>query len=211
MIPQELNPGVNMRQQCSDNATMRSIERRSYLRITDAAAVAYQAVSEEQFRAQSVESALGLEPSFSLRKQLFKLEMDARDLQRDLSEKDRKLGSYVHNLNQRMEVMTAAIVNLDQSEPANLVDLSPGGISFLSQQPFPADDLLAVRISFHQVSLGLACYAMVRYSQIDDRAGYRLGVQFISSDTTIEHLLERHISAIQAEERRKRLHASRLS
>jgi len=63
---------------------MRSIERRSYLRIGDAAAVTYKTVSEEQFRQQSVESVLGLDSSFSLRKQLFKLELDARELQREL-------------------------------------------------------------------------------------------------------------------------------
>lgn len=187
---------------------MRSIERRSYLRIEDAAAVTYKAVSEEQFRQQSVESVMGLDSSFSLRKQLFKLELDARELQRELSERDRKLGSYIHNVNQRMEVMTAAVVNLDQGEPRNLVDLSPAGVSFLVKEAFPADDLLAVKVSFHNVSLGIACYAMVRYSLIDDRAGYRLGVQFISADVTTENLIERHISAIQAEERRKRLHTS---
>ncbi len=191
------------------NTQMRSIERRSYLRLNDAAAVTYQAVSEEQFKQQSVESVLGLDANFSLRKQLFKLELDARELQRELSERDRKLGSYIHNLNQRMEVMTAAVVNLDQSEPANLLDISPAGASFLSNEAFPADDLLAVKISFHNVSLGIACFAMVRYSLIDDRAGYRLGIQFISADVTTENLIERHISAIQAEERRKRLHGAR--
>ncbi len=186
---------------------MRSIERRSYLRIEDVAAVSYKTVSDEQYRQQSVESVLGLGADFSLRKQLFKLELDARELQRELAERDRKLGSYIHNLNQRMEVMTAAVVNLDQSQPANLVDLSPAGLSFLTREAFPADDLLALKISFHNVSLGIACYGMVRYSLIDERAGYRMGVQFISADITTENLIERHISAIQAEQRRKRLHS----
>lgn len=179
--------------------------------MSDAAAVTFQAVSEEQFRGQTVETTLGLEPSFSLRKQLFKLELEARELQRELAASDRKLGSYIHNLNQRMEVMTSAVVNLDQSEPANLLDLSPAGVSFLSPQAFPADDMLALKISFHNVSLGIACYGMVRYSLIDENSGYRLGVQFVSADSTTENLIERHISAMQAEERRRRLHASRIS
>ena len=59
------------------NAHMRAIERRSYLRIIDEACVEDLLVSEEKARQNSAESLLGVDRIFSLRKQLYKMELEA--------------------------------------------------------------------------------------------------------------------------------------
>ncbi len=184
---------------------MRAIERRSYLRVADPARVDYVAVSEEQARASRVEQILGLETSFSARKQLFKLELDARELQRELAEKDRTLGSYIYNLNERLEHLSHIVVGQNDSGQPNMVDVSPGGIAYRTNQAFPADDLVAMKIAFSDVSLAVACYGIVRYSLLDDDETYRVGVQFMNPDAATEALITRHLSALQAASRRKRL------
>jgi hypothetical protein len=189
---------------------MRAIERRSYLRINDLASVSHQVVSDEQAKKFTAQSLLGLDANFGLRRQLYKLELEARELQREISEKDRKLGSYFHNLNQRLEILTQAVPGVGSSAtddtPTNVLDLSPAGLSYLTKEVFPANDLLALKLSFKHASLGLACYGRICYNQLAEDDFYRIGVQFISLDPTEEALLARHISALQAEERRKRLH-----
>lgn len=188
------------------NAYMRAIERRSYLRIVDEACVEDLVVSEEIVSKHSVESLLGVDRAFSLRKQLYKMELEARELQREISNIDRPLGSFLHNLNQRMEFLTEIVTGPEHEQPGNLVDLSPGGVSYLSDTLYPANDLVAIKITLSNESLGFACFGRVSYGLLAENEQYRIGVQFLSTDPVIEALITRHIAARQAEERRKRLH-----
>jgi hypothetical protein len=188
------------------NACMRAIERRSYLRIIDEACVEDLIVSEEKARQSSAESLLGVDRTFSFRKQLYKMELEARELQREISNIDRPLGSFLHNLNQRMEFLTEVVTGSQSEQPGNLIDLSPGGVSYLSETLYPANDLVAIKLSLSNESLGFACFGRISYGLLAENDQYRIGVQFMSSDPTIETLVSRHIAARQAEERRKRLH-----
>jgi len=190
------------------NAGMRAIERRSYLRIIDEAYIEDLVISEEKARQHSAESLLGVDRIFSLRKQLYKMELEARELQREISNVDRTLGSFLHNLNQRMEFLTELVTDSQSDQPDNLIDLSPGGVSYLSATPYPANDLVAIKVSLSNESLGFACLGRIRYGLLDENDQYRIGVQFLSTDSTIEALISRHIAARQAKERRKRLHKS---
>lgn len=188
------------------NAYMRAIERRSYLRIVDEASVEDLVVSEEIVRKHSAESLLGVDRAFSLRKQLYKMELEARELQREISNIDRPLGSFLHNLNQRMEFLTEIVTGSQHEQSGNLVDISPGGVSYLSQTLYPANDLVAIKLTLSNESLGFACFGRISYGLLAENEQYRIGVQFLSTDPIIEALITRHIAARQAEERRKRLH-----
>lgn len=185
---------------------MRAIERRSYLRISDTAQVGHRTVSEEATRKHSASESLDLDKAFGLRSQLYKLELEARELKREITETDQKLGSFLHNLNQRMEILTDVITNTDEQFTPNVIDLSPAGLSCISKDPYPIDDLLAIKLTFANVSLAVACYAKIRYSLLGEDDLYKIGIQFISLDDSTEGLLTRHIAALQAEERRQRLH-----
>lgn len=196
------------------NADMRAIERRSYLRIFDEAMVDWKTVTEDQVKTNTPEDVLGLTEQFALRKDLYRLELEARELRREISEQDRTLGSFLHNLNRRMEIMTGAVINLNESIQPNVADISPAGLSYESDTLLPSHQLLAMKLVFNKGSLGIATFARISYQLLDPMRPekdnvYRVGVQFIASDTTIENLLGRHIAAKQAEERRGRLHGLR--
>ena len=196
------------------NADMRAIERRSYLRISDEATIDWQIVTDNQVTTQTPEAALGLSESFRLRADLYRLELEARELRREISGKDRTLGSFLHNLNRRMELMAGAIINLDAVNQPNVVDLSPAGLCFESDTLYSPQQWLALKLVFSNNSLGIATFARVRYQRLDPAHPetdnhYRVGLQFISNDTTVENLLERYIAARQSEERRSRLHGFR--
>jgi hypothetical protein len=187
---------------------MRAIERRAYLRIHDSASVQHLAVTRDLVASSSAESLLKLGPYFSMRQQLYRLELEARELQREIAEMDRALGSFCRNLNQRLELIAATLSPDGQAESPNVVDISPAGISYISRDFYSADDLLAIRIDLTQGALAAACFGRVCYCLLMDDDEYRLGVQFISLNTTTEALLERHVTALQTKERKQRLHSS---
>ena len=136
------------------------------------------------------------------------MELEARELQREISNIDRPLGSFLHNLNQRMEFLTEIVTGSQSELPDNVLDLSPGGVSYLSTMLHPANDFVAIKLTLANESLGFACFGRVSYGLLAENDQYRIGVQFLSTDPTVEALVSRHIAARQAEERRKRLHST---
>jgi len=188
------------------NAPMRAIERRSYLRVNDESMLTWRTVTEDQVRRSTPEAILGLSERFRLRKELYRLEIDAHEMRRDISAKDRLLGSFLHNLNRRMELMTQSVINLEEDITPNVFDLSPAGIAYQSSTLLPSHQWLAVKLVFRHGSLGIASFARVCYQGLTEDDQYRVGIQLLSSDPTVEDLLTRHIASLQAHERRNRLH-----
>lgn len=185
---------------------MRAIERRAYLRHEDDACASHLPVSTEQADLETAEALLGLDSVFSLRRDLYRLELEAHELRREVSDQDRTLGSFLHNLNRRMELMTSVVLDLSDHDVANVQDLSPAGIAYTTPHLLQVDDLLALKLVFKKVSLGIACFGRIRYNLLVDNDLYQIGVQFISLDEATESLLTRHIAALQAQARRERLH-----
>ncbi|MBT4161916.1 MAG: PilZ domain-containing protein [Gammaproteobacteria bacterium] len=186
---------------------MRAIERRAYLRISDLAHIDYRIVTEKDIQTGDLNALLGLSHTFDLRKQMYRLELEAMELRREISEMDRKLGTFLHNLNQRLELITTVVAAAETSDAAsNVIELSPAGVSFVADSLYPEDTLMAIKLELRNTSLSIASFARVRYCLLSDNDSYRIGLQFTSLDMPTEALLERHISALQAEARRKRLH-----
>lgn len=171
----------------------------------DSAHVTYRAVTVQQTRARSPEDLLELPEAFKLRKDIYKLELEARELQREIADKDRKLGSFLHNLNQRVDILTAFVANDESPQQANVIDLSPAGLSFVCNSLLAVDTPLVIKLTFPGTNLAIADFARVSYSLLSDDDNYRVGMQFTGGDIVTESLLERHIAALQAEARRRRL------
>ena len=187
---------------------MRAIERRAYLRVPDNLHVEHVVVSAEEYKKSTVTEVLDLPGAFDLRRELYRLELEARDLTREIAENDRKMGSYFHNLNQRIELLATAVMlhQEDGDIATNAVDISPAGASYLSDKLYPAGSLLALKLIFLPSQLGIASFGQVSYCLLGDNDLYRIGVQFTSLDSSTEALLERHIAGLQADARRQRLH-----
>ncbi len=186
---------------------MRAIERRSYLRVPDTVIVEHAVVSTDQYRQLAPSEILALPESFTLRKDLYQLELEAWEITREIAEKDRKLGSYIHNINQRFEHLARAVMLGDEHEgEPNSLDVSPAGISYISSDLFPAETLLALKLVFVPSQLGITTFGRVSYSLLGDNDQYRIGVQFTSLDGATESLLTRHLTSLQTDARRKRLH-----
>ena len=180
---------------------MRAIERRAYLRIEDFASVTWKIVSD---LSSPIADVLQLPPTFRLLKELYKLELEAKELQREISESDRKLGSLVYNLNQRMSVLSSLAVPESSLAVPNTLDLSPAGVSFISPHLYAADTRMAIKLEFGGRTLAIASYARVRYCLLGGDDSYRVGAQFLTLDTDSETLIERYISSLQSEQRRRR-------
>ena len=139
----------------SYNNTMRAIERRAYLRIEDTVHVSLQSVSEAALKNTLPETILGLPKTFSIQRELYQLELDAREINREIAADDRKLGSFTHNLNRRIELLGAVVTatfimdNKDSSDTVmKVLDISAAGLSFVSSDLLRANSPIALKIVF---------------------------------------------------------------
>jgi hypothetical protein len=190
------------------------MDRRDYYRLADRISVHHKVVADSFVQQSNAADAFDLVPGFHLLRDLFALQLEAGEAIRHITEADRALGSFVHNLDQRLGLLTQIVtgnltrVDDEQQGDEHLCNISPGGMSFLTEDLLAPETRLALKIVFATTSLALVCFGRVSYCRLEDEV-YRTGVQFLRLDTLGEQLISRHIIHRQAQERRQRLQASR--
>jgi hypothetical protein len=188
---------------------MQSIDRRDYLRLLDRISVEYSMVTPQFLQDSPAADAFELPPGFHLLRDLYRLDLEAQEIVRQVNDTDRTIGGFLHNLNSRLTLLAdlIAVSRMSNNIPADC-NISAAGISFASSEILPVDALLALKLVFASTHLALTCFAQVRYSRLEGE-GYRIGTQFINLDATSDSLITRYIVHKQAEERRQRLLQSR--
>ena len=148
---------------------------------------------------------------FSLLRDLHQLNLEAREMVRELSERDLAVGNFLGNMNQRMELLAGAMIDVDAHEvPPAGAELSEGGLNFMAPDLLAPDTLIALKMLFVPSCLGLTCHAVVRHARLDENSrDYRIGTQFLDMAPGDETLIARHILRRQADERRERLRRER--
>lgn len=190
---------------------MHYIDKRDHYRLDDNIQVTYQVVSQTDVDTTPPESHFGDGRAFLLLKDLYRLDLESREILREVSDENHRLGDFLGNLNQRFERLAKAVL-------ADAIDAGPdlewqariseGGISFIAPELLPAGTTLALRMLFHPGLLGLAAFGKVRHCRlIADREDYVVGVEFTRCDPDSRQLIQRHILHRQAQARRERIRA----
>jgi len=191
---------------------MNSADKREFFRLNDKIHIAYQLVTKIDLEQGQAADFFTSDPNFHLLRDIYELEMESVEILRTLTDSNRQLGSFLHNLNQRIELLTLGLRNINDEEDASVnieTQISEGGISFLAEELINNGELMALKLLFQPSMLGLTCFAKVRYCRlVDEDNKYKIGAQFINLDYTTQKLLSRHIIRTQSEERRKRLRES---
>ena len=193
---------------------MQNIYDRDSFRLSDQIHVGYQHVSKTAINSTDAGSHFDLDSSFYLLRDIYELELESAELLRAITDKNRQLGSFLQNLNKRMDILCRGISgnrdeNTTQVNPEALI--SEGGLSFISPELINPGEHLALMLVFHPSTLGLTCFCEVRHCRLaEDRltggqVNYRIGIKFINLDTTSQRLVSRHIIRVQGDERRSRL------
>lgn len=202
---------LNLKVIAKVNPPMRDRDKRDYYRLPDKILIEFQHITERDVENASADDFFTSDPNFHLLRDIYELQLESSELLRGLTQQNRQLGSFLHNLDRRVEILARSMVQT-QSERDGLSDrqaeISEGGVSFLHGTLIEPGQFLALRMLFQPSCLGLACFAEVRHCQLEDDE-YRIGTRFSGADYRTQRLLSRHIISKQAAERRARLKGGR--
>ena len=194
---------------------METRDKRDYFRLTDTIHLAHRIVTKKDLQEHEAEFFFSPDPDFNVSQEIQILELESTEILRKISDTNRQLGSFLHNLNRRVELISHRLMSLNLDRELIVrsnTEISEGGISFTNQELLNVGDFLALKLQFQPSLLGLTCFAEVRDCLRLDNSmrtgngdGYRVGARFINPDHTTQRLLSRHIIRRQSEERRIRL------
>ena len=190
---------------------MHYIDKRDHYRLDDTIQVSYRIVAPAATASSSPESHFELDNSFLMARDLYRLELESREILREVSAQNPGLGSFLNNLNQRIDRITRAVLG-DEAPATPAAEwqarISEGGISFIVAELLPPGTCLALKMQFQPSLLGLVAFGEVRHCRlIADREDYIAGVQFTALDPDSRQLVQRHILHRQSEARRERIRA----
>jgi hypothetical protein len=188
---------------------MNDRDKRTFFRLSDPVAVTCKMVSMSDVDAGDIDHFFDSDPNFHIQRELHDLNLESKEILRGITNTDRHLGSFLNNLNKRIELLGKGLSNTQDSLAHHYDDvtqISEGGISFISQKMFKEGDQLALKLVFHPTRLGVLSFAVVKHCRLlEMNHEYRIGAEFINLSHADQRLLGRHIIQRQSEERRERL------
>ncbi|MCB1691895.1 MAG: PilZ domain-containing protein [Pseudomonadales bacterium] len=187
---------------------MNEIDRRDYYRIHDNIEVECKVIHRSDLASTAPTDHFDVTPSFSLLADLYTMELEAQDMLRKIAARDRDLGSFLHNVSNRLARMSQVIAagEFEQPEARSPARISEGGISFVNQDLLRVGSPVVLKLLFKPSTLGIIVFGEVRHCRfLDDSEDYVVGVRFLDMDLNLRGLVSRHIIRRQAEERRERL------
>ncbi|MDZ7686594.1 MAG: PilZ domain-containing protein [Gammaproteobacteria bacterium] len=187
-------------------------DKRAHYRLADHIQVRYKHVSQDETKNDDAAGFFSTGEStgetLSILKELYRLDLEARETVRRMLANDRDMANFLGNLNRRVTLLGQAM-RASEGDAASFdapVRLSEGGISFLADELLDTGAHLALKLSFRDSLLALATFAEVRHCRLaDDGECYVIGTRFVSLGPSDQELIQRYIIHRQAEERRARL------
>ncbi len=145
--------------------------------------------------------------SLRLINQLSRLDKDASQSLKILTDKNRLLGDYLNTLNAKIDTLARHIAfNSEQSlrnRPKTRISLSEDGIGFICNRSFYKDSFLAVRLIFLPNYAMAEAYAqVVRCVQKEDK--YQVAARFHQIYDKDRQIISRQVLKAQVRDRRKK-------
>jgi len=158
---------------------MDSADKREFFRLNDKIHIAYQLVTKIDLEQGQAADFFTSDPNFHLLRDIYELEMESVEILRTLTDSNRQLGSFLHNLNQRIELLALGLRNINEEDDASVnieTQISEGGISFLAEELINNGELMALKLLFQPSMVGLTCFAKVRYCRLVEEDRIRPGL-----------------------------------
>ncbi len=197
----------------NESATeMEGIDKRDYYRLNDQVEITYRIVHRSDVRDTEPDDFFELPAGFHVTRGIYELGMEANEMLRGITDSNRQLGSFLHNLNKRIEILAHSVAAANQpiadaEEDKNTV-ISEGGLSFHCNQLINKGEFLAIKMVLHPSLVGITSFAEVRHCGIIEKEStYQVGIQFLNLSLNNQRLISRHILRRQSDDRRRRLRA----
>ena len=180
---------------------MQEQDRRQYFRIDQKVSLEMKAVSEQDISSHPSPSQFDVSPNFLLLSELQTMDADSSHLLRKIADKDSNLAAFLKIVHDKVERIAQAIASSEMTmsnAAVQEVNLSEGGLQFVSSVPTPEDSFLSIKLVFPESCLGLLLYGQCCRCQELGDGEYLIGVEFIKMPESCRTILARQIFESQA-------------
>ncbi|UZE97945.1 PilZ domain-containing protein [Alkalimarinus alittae] len=178
-----------------------AIERRQFYRVSDRALVDIRVLNHID---DDAESQFDLTPTFSVLREFHQLDVESNHLLRQITDKDKSLGSYLKSLNAKLDALARGVAlnnrSIDESKLSD-INLSEGGISISVDQAIATNS--AVAIQFLLIPSFTSLILKGRVINVENKQDeLTVHIQFYALDSFNQQLIARHIIRKQSRDRK---------
>lgn len=179
-------------------------ERRDYFRIDDVTILYHKVLSGADATDTNVADKLSVD-RLTLKARFDALNRELRPLQQTIKNDYPSIARYLEAIDKKIDMISEILVETeidDMSTDPQVVNLSAGGVSFVSQQPMSNGSVLAIRVVLLPDNLGIYSRAEVISCNefvSDNTKSYKISVKFTDLDEEMQDLISRHVLSKQRE------------
>ena len=180
-------------------------ERRDYFRIEDTVLLRYREINESCALANNVPRQFEDDPAFSLMHELQLIDIENNKYVRALTEQSLELEAYIKNLNKKIDLIAAKLVEREEGAPDKVkvkISISEGGLSFHSNSEVAHDSHLAVQLTFLPSQHALVLFCKV-INCTRDANGFSVALSFVNLKDSDRQYIAKHIMQLQLAQRRQ--------
>lgn len=179
-------------------------ERRNTFRINNDVIFDFRVVDSHTAEEQEPEQAIGDGIALHLVAELRRIDREAQQLLKIITDKQRLLGDYLQKLNQKIDLIARhSMFSSGQNGGTVRVNLSEEGVAFRSDRALYKGNFLVLRMIFLPSYTPVIVFASVSRCEDEGDEGYRIGAKFHRLREQDRQELARQIIKAQVSHRKR--------
>ena len=187
---------------------MAETERRSFFRVNSELALSYQLTDAYSVENEKPEDQFSADAAaLSVFSELQRLNHEASTLLSGIGEKSRQLADYLAIQNKKIDVLAHSLLSSDymakEVKPTH-VNLSEGGLAFISSKALYKGSYLALRMVFVETYTVVVCFARVIRCEEKEPDSYQVALKFIGLHEVQQQTLSKNIFQAQLRSKKRK-------
>jgi len=180
--------------------TAKQADRRNYFRIDDVTILYYRQIHEGE-NEEPEQSRQLIVDRLTLKAKFESLTRELSPLSKSIAEGSPRLARYLAAIDAKLNMLSEVLMECavdELHEKPQQVNISAGGLSFITETPMAPGSLLELQIVLLASNVGIYSKARVVFckKESDDSeggGGYRVAVEFVQMDEEFRDLISRHV------------------
>jgi hypothetical protein len=179
-------------------------ERRNTFRVNNDVIFDFRVVDNHTAEEQEPEQAIGDGMALYLVAELRRVDREAQQLLKIITEKQRLLGDYLQKLNQKVDLIARhTLFTSGENRSTTCINLSEDGMAFHSDRALYKGNFLVLRMIFLPSYTPVIVFASVSRCEDQGDGGYRIGAKFHRLREQDRQELARQIIRAQVSDRKR--------
>lgn len=179
-------------------------QRRNTFRVSDDVIFDFRVVDNHTAEEQEPEQAIGDGLALHLVAELRRVDREAQQLLKIISDKQRLLGDYLHKLNQKIDLIARHSMFISgENDRTERLSLGEEGVAFNSDRALYKGNFLVLRMIFLPSYTPVIVFASVVRCEDQGDDGYRIGAKFHRLREQDRQELARQIIRAQVSQRKQ--------